>query len=123
MLSGIGEMKPTCKQCIHGWETRCEFKYCLYPDYTENYPVFKLAEPEEETVSLDEKSTYYDAGGIETMNIIEAKLTPEQFKGYLLGNIIKYSCRANFKGQGKRDMEKVGIYSGILWGEMGEDSA
>jgi hypothetical protein len=65
-------------------------------------------------MSVDKKSWYYDAGGIETINVIKAKLTPEQFKGYLLGNLIKYSSRANFKGSFERDIEKVVIYSGLL---------
>ena len=46
---------------------------------------------------IDPKSSYYDAGGISTMDIIKAKLTDEQFKGFLLGNQIKYSCRLNHK--------------------------
>lgn len=62
-------------------------------------------------MAKDEKSIYYDAGGIETIDIIKAKLTEEQFKGWLLGNCIKYSARANFKGSFKRDMEKVVFYS------------
>lgn len=48
-------------------------------------------------MSIDPKSTYYDAGGIETLEVIRAKLTPEQYTGYCLGNTIKYICRANFK--------------------------
>ena len=62
-------------------------------------------------MSKDKKSTYYDAGGIETLDIIKAKLTPEQYKGYLLGNILKYSCRINHKGQAERDAEKIENYS------------
>jgi hypothetical protein len=65
-------------------------------------------------MSVDEKSTYYDSGGIEVIEIIKAKLTPEQFKGYLLGNIIKYSCRLNWKGVPERDAEKITIYSKML---------
>lgn len=63
---------------------------------------------------LDPKSRYYDAGGIETIDIIKAKLTPEQFEGYCLGNMIKYSCRMNHKGQFDRDNDKVNYYSGFL---------
>ena len=63
---------------------------------------------------LDEKSRYYDAGGIETLDIIRAKLTPEQYKGFLLGNILKYGCRANHKGCFERDLEKVGYYQAFL---------
>ena len=69
-------------------------------------------------MSVDPKSTYYDHGGIETIKIIKAKLTREQFRGYLLGSCIKYACRLNFKGQSERDAEKIHIYSGMLGGEM-----
>lgn len=60
------------------------------------------------------RSDYYDAGGISTLEIIKAKLTPEQYKGFILGNIIKYSCRANFKDQFAGDMEKAFVYAGYL---------
>lgn len=36
-------------------------------------------------MSKDLKSSYYDEGGIETLDIIKAKLSPEQYKGFLLG--------------------------------------
>lgn len=62
-------------------------------------------------MSKDPKSTYYDAGGIETLDVIKAKLTTEQYQGYLLGNVIKYSCRLNFKGAPGRDAEKCAVYS------------
>ena len=65
-------------------------------------------------MSKDPKSTYYDQGGIETLEIIRAKLTSEQFRGYVLGNIIKYACRLNWKGQEERDVEKVHNYSSFL---------
>lgn len=62
-------------------------------------------------MSRDPKSTYYDVGGIETLDILKAKLTPEQYRGSLLGNVIKYACRLNFKGCAERDAEKLAIYS------------
>ena len=62
-------------------------------------------------MSKDKKSNYYDKGGIETIDIIKAKLTPEQFNGYLLGNAIKYACRLNFKDNVARDAEKMANYS------------
>ena len=67
-------------------------------------------------MALDKKSSYYDAGGIEVIKIIKAKLTEEQFTGYCLGNSIKYSCRLNFKNDdyGRRDAEKMVNYSFLL---------
>lgn len=64
-------------------------------------------------MARDDKSTYYDEGGIETIDIIKAKLTPEQWRGYCLGNAIKYSCRLNYKGTPERDAEKAANY--LTW--------
>ena len=66
----------------------------------------------------DPKSRYYGEGGFETLDIIKAKLTPEQFRGFLLGNIIKYSCRANYKGEFDRDIEKVRFYGAAIFGTL-----
>lgn len=62
-------------------------------------------------MSKDSNSSYYDVGGIEVLDVIKAKLTPEQYKGYLLGNTIKYALRNNFKGTQERDVEKMKNYS------------
>ncbi len=72
-------------------------------------------------MSRDPESKYYDAGGIEVLDIIKSKLTPEQFKGYLLGNVIKYACRANWKGTLNRDIEKLSNYSEWLEMEMSDE--
>lgn len=75
-------------------------------------PAIPVIEPESLVrEDLDPQSRYYDAGGIETIDVIKAKLTPEQLRGYLLGNLIKYSCRMNFKGSAVRDAEKCKYYS------------
>ena len=68
----------------------------------------------ESIMSADPISTYYDAGGIEVIEVIRAKLSPEQYRGYLLGNIIKYSCRLNHKGTPERDAEKISVYAKML---------
>jgi len=65
-------------------------------------------------VNLPKKSGYYDVGGLSTFDIIKAKLTPEQHKGWLLGNIIKYSCRLNHKDQQLSDAAKTADYSRML---------
>ena len=62
-------------------------------------------------MSIDQKSSYYDVGGIETIDVMKAKMTPEQYEGYLLGNIIKYSSRCNHKGTKERDIEKIYVYA------------
>lgn len=73
-------------------------------------------------MSKDQQSSYYDAGGIETLDIIKAKLTPEQFKGYLLGNALKYQCRMMHKTPDSpgRDAEKSANYSKWLAEELND---
>lgn len=72
-------------------------------------------------MAIDPKSIHYDAGGIEVISIIKAKLSAEQYEGYLLGNIIKYSTRANWKGAWNRDIEKIGVYQKLLAETVEED--
>lgn len=49
---------------------------------------------------------HYTVGGIEVIDYIKAKLTPEQFEGYLLGNVIKYVSRHGHKN-GLEDLRKA----------------
>lgn len=59
----------------------------------------------------DPKSNYYDAGGVAVMDFIKAKLTAEQFEGFLLGNLIKYGGRYNFKESKTADARKAAYYA------------
>ena len=52
---------------------------------------------------------HYKLGGLETINILESKLTREAFLGFLTGNIMKYMIRAKMKG-GIEDYEKAQWY-------------
>lgn len=73
-------------------------------------------------MSYDKESTYYDAGGIEVMSVQKAKLTPQQYEGFLLGNVIKYSLRCNHKGTKAKDIHKLHIYSKLLEEHINEDN-
>ncbi|MGI9136095.1 MAG: DUF3310 domain-containing protein [Candidatus Nanopelagicales bacterium] len=53
---------------------------------------------------------HYTAGGIETIEYIKAKLTAEEFIGYLKGNVIKYTSRAGKKQDTIQDLEKAQWY-------------
>ncbi|BDD88718.1 hypothetical protein DPPLL_30830 [Desulfofustis limnaeus] len=69
-------------------------------------------------VSKDEQATYYDAGGIETLEVVRAKLTPEQYVGFLLGTSLVYQCRLNWKGQPADDARKSANYAVWLAEEL-----
>jgi hypothetical protein len=53
--------------------------------------------------------THYTSGGIETIDYLEAKLSQDEFVGYLKGNILKYMSRANLKN-GAEDYKKAQWY-------------
>jgi NTP pyrophosphatase (non-canonical NTP hydrolase) len=55
------------------------------------------------------KPKHYTSGKIEVIDYIKDKLTPEQYKGYLLGNVIKYTSRFQLKN-GLEDLEKGRVY-------------
>ncbi len=65
-------------------------------------------------MAIDDKADYYDAGGIQVDDVIRAKLTPQQYEGWLLGNVIKYSLRLNWKGRPVSDARKLAIYGQML---------
>ena len=52
---------------------------------------------------------HYKVGGIETIDYLKAKLSPEEFRGFLKGNIIKYTSRAEHKN-GMEDYQKAQWY-------------
>ncbi|WP_238351986.1 DUF3310 domain-containing protein [Brevibacillus brevis] len=52
---------------------------------------------------------HYATGGIETIDLIQAKLTPDEFVGFCKGNVLKYVTRANLKG-GEEDLRKAAKY-------------
>lgn len=53
---------------------------------------------------------HYNKGGIETIEYIRTRCTPEEFKGFLRGNLIKYVDRAPDKKQEEQDYRKARFY-------------
>lgn len=55
---------------------------------------------------------HYTWGGLEVIEVLRAKLTREEFLGYLRGNVLKYVFRAGFKDSSKlvEDLQKAKWY-------------
>ena len=56
---------------------------------------------------------HYMVGGIEALAVIEAKLggpTNEMYRGYLMGNVMKYLMRSPYKGKREEDLRKAQFY-------------
>lgn len=58
---------------------------------------------------------HYTAGKVECIDAIEAALTPEEYRGYLKGNILKYTWRERQK-EGDKAMGKARWYLDRLLG-------
>lgn len=52
---------------------------------------------------------HYNSGKIEVISIIEDQLTPDEFRGYIKGNILKYITRERHKN-GLEDLKKARWY-------------
>ena len=66
----------------------------------------KRGRPPKEVVTDNVNSpAHYKAGGIETIDFIEAK-----HLGYNLGNVVKYISRADYKGKNLEDLKKAEWY-------------
>lgn len=46
----------------------------------------------------------------ETIKVLKAWLTPEEYRGFLIGNAIKYLSRAGKKGDALEDQKKAAWY-------------
>ena len=56
-----------------------------------------------------DKPMHYAAGAVECIDAIEAQLTPEEFRGYLKGNVARYMWRERKKG-GTESLKKANWY-------------
>ena len=90
--------------------------------YTDGVTTAHISKPDRGFVGEDmvNNPSHYNHGGIETIEIIKAMLTPDEFRGYLKGNVIKYRERAPYKGQTEQDYEKAKRYWEWLKEAMGE---
>ena len=63
--------------------------------------------------------SHYTEGKIECIDYIEDKLTPEEYRGYIKGNVLKYITREKHKN-GDEDLRKAKWYLDRLVSRLGE---
>ena len=71
------------------------------------------------------KPPHYNQGGVECIIAIESSMTPEGFRAYLKGNVIKYLWRYEHKN-GIEDLKKAQWYLArlrLLIEKQGENDA
>ena len=74
--------------------------------------------PEKIEVDLPHDPAHYKQGGIETIDYMRAKMSPEQFEGWLIGNVLKYMSRFGFKDEKYTNAMKAYTYLGWLLEEL-----
>lgn len=68
-------------------------------------------EAEQMAVSFNKETV--KQGGVECIEAIKSALTPEEFRGYCKGNVIKYVWRERHKG-GDESLQKADWYMGEM---------
>ena len=66
---------------------------------------------------------HYTTGGIETLDVIRAKMSSDRFQGYLMGNVLKYLLRCEYKEKRIEDIKKAQFYLNVLIEEMDDNAA
>ena len=69
--------------------------------------------PTMETEDKVNHPNHYTFGSIEVIDYIRDKMTPDEFQGYCMGNILKYISRHKHKN-GVEDLKKAQVYLGWL---------
>ena len=59
---------------------------------------------------------HYKSGKIEVITILRKKMTAEQFKGFCIGNVLKYVMRAEYKKWRRRLQEGNSIFKMVNTG-------
>ena len=59
---------------------------------------------------------HYTQGSIEVIDVLRAKMTPEEFRGFCKGNVIKYLLRGEHKGAAGVDYSKASWYASWIAG-------
>ena len=69
----------------------------------------KLSIRKPKQVDPVEQPDHYNKGAIEAIEAIKASMHPQEYKGYLKGNCLKYLWRYEYKN-GVEDLRKARVY-------------
>ena len=69
-----------------------------------------MQEAHEDEEDVVHNPSHYNTGTIECIMAIEESMTPEGFKGYMKGNVLKYLWRYEYKGKPMQDLQKAMWY-------------
>ena len=81
-----------------------------YADFTDEQISDMMKRMSQGRADMVNNPPHYTQGGIETIDIMEAKSTPEEFKGHLKLTAMKYLTRAGHKESELQDAKKTQWY-------------
>ena len=76
-------------------------------EYSQHASIHQKTAPEPAEVDLVNSPSHYQLNGVEAIDIIKTILTPEEYRGYLKGNTLKYIIREPYKGNPAQDVAKA----------------
>lgn len=85
------------------------------------FPLECVAEVITENNGLADNQEHYKASAMQPIEVMQTFLSHEAFKGFLLGNYIKYNMRAQHKGQAEADKGKAMQY--LYWYDLVKNNA
>jgi hypothetical protein len=118
--SGLGVMAATAMAAPLGGRSQISC-YTRWSEIKDRHWSFseeaasRMSTPQEDMVN---QPPHYTAGGIETIDYLQAKLSQEEFTGYCRGNVLKYISRCGLKGEGVEDLKKARWYLDRLIGRL-----
>lgn len=92
---------------------RANANYSHMTSKVKSHEGFKEPDYEDNESDMVNHPDHYMVGGIEALAVIEAKLggpTNEMYRGYLMGNVMKYLMRSPYKGKREEDLRKAQFY-------------
>ena len=109
MLDAIEKIVGDCT-FFPGYKFTKEFE-----DHTDHdpYGLPVMPYPSENKDDKVNHPNHYTFGEIEVIDYIRDKMTPDEFQGYCMGNILKYVSRHKHKN-GVEDLKKAQVYLGWL---------
>lgn len=103
----------------HNLGQTCKLAKSRIPEHWDILPADEPAANPLHAYDAVKHPSHYCKNGLECIDVIKAELTPEQYKGYLYGNVLKYMWRWQDKN-GLEDLKKAGQYLEWLQEEAGK---
>lgn len=119
---GVDDILPSCHTCKYATEpthNRPCANCIALGNGIQSYWEARNDEPQtareivEKTVEQHLQEEHYDEhyhDKVQPLEIMQEIMTPEEFKGFLFGNIIKYTCRCGRKDEPQKEFSKLRRY-------------